>query len=552
MSAPPVTHPMLQADASQFDRGDLSFIIVAGILVLFMVPGLGFLYSGLARRKSARELDITFHRYPAVLMNDFILVSLVWAVTGSNGITIFQWFFWGYSLAFSSSASNGYIGNLRNFGLRKVLGDPSPGSPLIPELLYSFFQMEFACVTASILIGGIAERGRLWPAMVFTFCWVTLGERWLASLHKNLTRASVLPKYISFLLRKSDLEHLSSVACWAWNNSGWAFKWGVLDFAGGGPVELGSGVGGLALAWVLGHRGKNELLNFRPHNVSIVNLGTFILWFGWLGFNGGSAFGANLRAIMAIWNSMLASAFAGMTWVLLDFRLERRWSMVGLCSGTIAGLVAATPSSGFIPPWASVIVGILSGGLCNFATKVKFIVGIDDALDLFAEHAVGGAVGLFCNGLFASSEIIALDGVNTGVRGGWLDRNWKQLYMQIAYIVAVSVYTFVVTAVIAKAIDLAGLRLRITPEEERLGMDEVEVGEFASDYIELRRDYMDGIRPFDSSENQRSPAVAGDRHGVPDIDERSRGSEGRTTDEKVESEEAANGNQHVHPATNDT
>ncbi|KAJ6519445.1 ammonium transporter [Mycena sanguinolenta] len=484
----PTFTSLLQRDSSQFDRGDISFIIVAGILVLFMVPGLAFLYSGLARRKSA--------------------LALIWAVSGANAVVIFQWFLWGYSLAFSKSATNGYIGNLRNFGLRKVLADPSPGSPYIPELLYSFFQMEFACVTAGILVGGIAERGRLWPTMVLTFFWITLVY--------------------------------CPIACWAWNTNGWAFKWGVLDFAGGGPVEIGSGVGGLALAWVLGHRDKQELLNFRPHNVSLVNLGTFILWFGWLGFNGGSAFGANLRAIMAIWNSMLAAAFGGMTWVLLDFRLERRWSMVGFCSGTIAGLVAATPSSGFIPPWASVIAGILSGGLCNFATKLKFFVGVDDALDLFAEHAIGGMVGLFCNGLFGSTDVIALDGVNTAVPGGWLDRNWKQLYMQVAYIVAASTYAFVVTAALAKSIDLVGLRLRLTPEEERLGMDEVEVGEFANDYIEVRRDYTDGMRPFDSSETPetpRAPAVAGDRHGVPDVDEESRGnSEGRTTEEKADSE----------------
>ncbi|KAJ7770830.1 ammonium transporter [Mycena maculata] len=478
-----------RADTSQFNRGDVGFIIAAGVLVLFMVPGLGFLYSGLARRKSA--------------------LSLIWAVSGANAVTIFQWFFWGYSLAFSSSATNGYIGNLKNFGLRRVLGDPSPGSPLIPELLYSFFQMEFACVTAGILMGGIAERGRLLPTMVFTFFWTTLVY--------------------------------CPVACWAWSRNGWASKWGILDFAGGGPVEIGSGVSGLALAWVLGHRGKNELLNFRPHNVSMVNLGTFVLWFGWLGFNGGSAFGANLRAIMAIWNSMLAAAFGGLSWVLLDFRLERRWSMVGFCSGTIAGLVAATPSSGFVPPWASVIAGVLSGSLCNFATKVKFLVGIDDALDLFAEHAVGGVVGLLCNGLFATN-VISLDGVNTAIVGGWLDHNWKQLYKQFAYVVAVTVYSFVVTTALAKAVNLAGLRLRITPEEERLGMDEVEVGEFATDYIEVRRDYTDGMRPFDSSTNG-IPAVAGDRHGLPDIDEGSQDrSEGQaTTQEKNDTVEPENG-----------
>ncbi|KAJ7182524.1 ammonium transporter [Mycena crocata] len=462
---------MSQLDVSQFDRGDVSFIIVSGALVLFMIPGLSFLYSGLARRKSA--------------------LSLIWAVSGANAVTVFQWYFWGYSLAFSSSATNGYIGNLRNFGLRKVLAAPSPGSPLIPELLYSFFQMEFACVTAGLLMGGIAERGRLFPAMVLTFLWVTLVY--------------------------------CPVACWAWSLNGWAFKWGVLDFAGGGPVEIGSGVGGLALAWVIGRRDRKEMINFRPHNVSLVNLGTFILWFGWLGFNGGSSFGANMRAVMAIWNSMLAASFGGMAWVLLDFRLERRWSMVGFCSGTIAGLVAATPSCGFIPSWASVVVGVLSGSLCNFGTKVKFFVRIDDALDLFAEHAIGGMVGLFCNGLFASTDIISLDGVNTAIPGGFLDRNWKQLYIQFTYIVAVAAYVFVVTAALAKSLDLVGLRLRLKPEDEVLGMDEVEVGEFASDYIELRRDYMDGMQPSDISEKMTLAVVAaGDRHGVPDIVEASR------------------------------
>lgn len=257
-------------------------------------------------------------------------------------------------------------------------------------------------------------------------------------------------------------------------------------------MEIGSGIGGFAYAWVLGRRQEKELLNFRPHNVSMVNLGTFILWFGWLGFNGGSAFGANLRAIMAIWNSMLAAAFGGVVWCLLDYRLERKYTMVGFCSGTIAGLVAATPASGFIDPWAAVIMGIISGAVCNYATKgetirllgsvlidtspAKSLLGVDDALDLFAEHAVGGMLGLLMNGFFASRSIIALDGVNTNVPGGWVDHNWKQLYIQIAYIFATCSYTFVVTALLAKCIDIIpGLQLRTTAEGEKLGLDEVEV-----------------------------------------------------------------------------
>ncbi|TFK36785.1 ammonium transporter [Crucibulum laeve] len=460
-----------RADTNQYDRGDLSFIIVAGAMVFLMVPGLAFLYSGLSRRKSA--------------------LSLIWAVCASNAVVIFQWYFWGYSLAFSTSATNGYIGNLKNFGLMKVMADPSPGSPLIPEILYSFFQMEFGCVTAAILMGGLAERGRVFPAMVFIFIWMTLVY--------------------------------CPLACWVWSTHGWAFKWGVLDFAGGGPVEIGSGIGGLAFSWVLGRRQERELLNFRPHNVSLVGLGTFLLWFGWIGFNGGSAFGANLRAIFAIWNTMVAASFAGMVWCLLDYRIERHWSMVGLCSGTIAGLVAATPSSGFLHPWSSVVVGILSGALCNFATKIKFIVRIDDALDLFAEHAVGGIIGLLLNAFFASTTIIAADDVNIGIPGGWIDRNWKQLYMQVAYVIATCAYTFVVTALIAKGVDLIpGLQLRSTAEGERLGMDEVEIGEFASDYIEIRRDVTDSRWPSDISDGTKglydAPVAGGDRHGHPDLE----------------------------------
>ncbi|KAF7310596.1 Ammonium transporter [Mycena chlorophos] len=509
--------PRGSADATQFASGDVAFIILGATLVFFMIPGLGAskpsfrsaessyrsqrFYTRVFREES--PLVRCFSRVDHHLPHHLRKVSLIWAVSGANAIVIFQWYFWGYSLAFSSTATNGFIGNLANIGLRNVLGNPTVVAPSIPELLYALFQMEFACVTAAILVGGIAERGRVFPAMVLTFLWVTLVY--------------------------------CPVACWVWSKNGWAFKWGAIDFAGGGPVEIGSGVGGLALAWVLGRRSQDELLNFRPHNVSMVNLGTFILWLGWLSFNGGSAFGANLRAIMAIWNSMLAAAFGGMTWVLLDFRLERRWSMVALCSGTIAGLVAATPSSGFVPSWGSVIVGILSGGLCNFATKVKFLVHIDDTLDLFAEHAVGGIVGLLCNGLFGSATIAGLDGT-TVISGGWVDRNWKQLYIQIAYIAAAVTYTFTVTALLVKALELAGLRLKLTPEEEKLGMDEVEIGEFATDYIEMRRNYMDGVST-PSDENEAAPSAAGDRHAVPDVDIEKQSTEPSPSEEATEIDE---------------
>ncbi|KAJ0417059.1 ammonium transporter AmtB-like domain-containing protein [Aspergillus carlsbadensis] len=320
--------------------------------------------------------------------------------------------------------------------------------------------MQFCGVTAAIIMGAVAERGRLLPAMVFTFVWATIVY--------------------------------CPIACWVWNVNGWAFNYGVLDYAGGGPVEICSGLSALAYSMVLGRRQERMMLNFRPHNVSLILLGTVFLWFGWLGFNGGSSFGANMRATMACWNTNLTAAFAAISWVILDWRLARKWSMVGWCSGTISGLVAATPASGFLPPWASVILGIVTGIVCNYATKVKYWIRIDDSMDVFAEHGVAGIVGLIFNAFFADDAIVGLDGVNTGSEmGGWLIHNWKQLYIQIAFIVASSAYCFVVSAIIAYAINaIPGLKLRASEEAELLGMDDDQLGEFAYDYVEVRRDYL--------------------------------------------------------------
>ncbi|SLM41128.1 ammonium transporter [Lasallia pustulata] len=447
-----------------YQSGDQAFIIVASAMVLVMIPGLGFLYSGLARRKSA--------------------LSMIWACMGSFTVVTFQWYFWGYSLAFSSSGTSGFIGDLRHFGLMNTLGAPSPGSPLIPELLYSFYQMQFAATTGAIVVGAVAERGRLIPMMVFIFFWATLVY--------------------------------CPIACWAWNVNGWAFKYGVMDYAGGGPVEIGSGMSALAYSMVLGRRQEKMMINFRPHNVSLITLGTVFLWFGWLGFNGGSSFGANLRAVMACWNSNLTSMFGALTWVLLDWRLARKWSMVGWCSGAISGLVAATPASGYITPWGSIVLGIVTGVVCNYATKVKFLLRIDDALDIFAEHGVAGMVGLLANAFFGADYIIGLDGVNTGlINGGWLNHNYKQLYIQLSYVLAVIGYSFVMSAILAYIINyIPGLHLRASEEAELLGMDDDQLGEFAYDYVEVRRDYLAWTPATEHPRDGISDLPHSDKHGI--------------------------------------
>jgi Amt family ammonium transporter len=454
-----------------FQSGDTAFILISSCLVLIMVPGLGFLYSGLARRKSA--------------------LSMMWACMAAGSIINFQWYFWGYSLTFSPTAQNGFIGDLVHFGLKRVLGNPSPGSPLVSSLLYSFYQMQFCAVTAAIVAGAVAERGRLMPFLVWTFLWATLVY--------------------------------NPIACWAWNANGWGYKYGVMDYAGGGPVEIGSGLSALAYSMVLGKRQEKMMLNFRPHNVSFILLGTILLWFGWLGFNGGSAFGANLRAVMACWNSNLAATFAAITWTLLDFRLARKWTMVGWCSGTISGLVAATPASGYIDTWGAVVLGIVTGFVCNFATKIKYWIKIDDSMDVFAEHGIAGMIGLMWNALFGVDYVVGLDGVNTGSSnpttgtgiGGWPIGNYRQFYIQLAYIVACTGYAFVMSAILAYIVNfIPGLHLRASEEAELLGMDDDQLGEFAYDYVEVRRDYL-AWTPQRTDQYGADPDMPQeDRHGI--------------------------------------
>lgn len=310
-----------------------------------------FFYSGLARRKSA--------------------LSLIWLSIMSTAVISFQWFFWGYSLAFSHTSGK-YLGNLDNIGFRNVLGAPSAASARVPDILYAMFQGMFAAITVAITVGAVAERGRILPCVIFMFIWSTL--------------------------------IYDPIACWTWNPSGWAYEFGGLDFAGGTPVHIASGCAALAYSFALGRRkghGTDEL-NYRPHNVTHIVIGTVFLWVGWFGFNAGSALGANIRTVMAAVVTNISACVGGMTWCLLDYRLERKWSTVGFCSGIVAGLVAITPGSGYVPPWAAVIYGICAGVGCNYATKLKYLMHCDDALDIFAVHGVGGFIGNMCTAFFAA------------------------------------------------------------------------------------------------------------------------------------------------------
>lgn len=238
----------------------------------------------------------------------------------------------------------------------------------------------FASLTPMILLGATAERGRYAPALVFTFIWATLVY--------------------------------NPIACWTWASQGWSYVMGTLDFAGGGPVHISSGTGALAYSIWLGKRKGygTTALAYKPQNTTHVVLGTVLLWFGWFGFNGGSALASSIRAAQAMIVTNLAASVGGLTWMLLDWRLERKWSAVGFCSGAISGLVCITPAAGYVGTPASLAFGILGAIACNYATKLKGILHYDDALDIFATHGIGGMVGNVLCGIFADSRVVSFDG----------------------------------------------------------------------------------------------------------------------------------------------
>ncbi|KAF2722746.1 ammonium transporter [Polychaeton citri CBS 116435] len=425
-----------------YQSGDIAWLLTSTALVLLMIPGIGLFYSGLARRKSALSL---------------IVICLL-----SVAVTSFQWFFWGFSLTFSHTGTSGFIGDLQNVGLRNVLAGPSVASRRIPDLLFAVYQCMFAAITVAIATGAAAERGRIAPLLIFIFIWSTVVY--------------------------------DPIAYWSWNPHGWTYKLGGLDFAGGTPVHISSGAAALAYSYALGKRTGHgtPALNNRPHNISHIVLGTVFLWVGWFGFNAGSALSANMRAVMAAVVTNLAAATAGLTWCILDYRLDRKWSMVGFCSGVVAGLVTITPGSGFVPAWAAVIFGLSAGIICNFATQLKYWIGCDDAFDIFAVHCIGGILGNICTGFFAADYIAHLDGY-TVIPGGWVNHNWVQLGIQLADSIAGLCYSFVMSCLILLAISFIGrwvpfFELRMSKEEEEAGADDVEIGEYAYDYVEMVRD----------------------------------------------------------------
>jgi Amt family ammonium transporter len=361
-----------------------------------------------------------------------------------------QWWLWGYSLAFGNGTA--YIGNLDHAFFMGIDGSPSTIAAGVPAIVFAIYQGMFAAITPALAIGSAAERGRILPAIIFIYIWSTIVY--------------------------------DPIACWAWNPNGWSFKLGGLDFAGGTPVHISSGAAALAYAIVVGKRHGHGTDEFKPHNIANVVLGTALLWFGWFGFNGGSALAANARAATACAVTNLSASVGGLTWTLLDYRLEKKFSALGFCSGAVAGLVAITPGSGFVGTPAAIAFGFFGALFCNLAVKFKHMFNYDDAADVFAVHGVGGVVGNLLTGIFAQTSIAGADG-SAPIAGGWLDHNWIQFGYQLADSVTGLTYSFVVTLVLLLIMDkIPGLSLRVDHETETKGLDEGELGELAYYHVD--------------------------------------------------------------------
>ncbi|OBZ78451.1 Ammonium transporter 1 [Grifola frondosa] len=452
-----------------YNPGDIAWVLASTALVWLMIPGVGFFYSGLLRRKNA--LSMIWASMMTVAVVSFSVCSHSYArhTSGTNRVPSGPSGSSGLFVSFSDTA-DAYIGDLRYFGLKGVLETPSIGSTRIPSIAFCVFQLMFAAITPILAIGAIAERGRLGPIMVFVFVWSTIVY--------------------------------DPIACWTWNSHGWSFVLGGLDFAGGTPVHISSGTAALAISIYLGKRRGygTDRLAYKPHNTTYVVIGTVFLWFGWFGFNGGSALSANLRAVQACIVTNLAASVGGLTWMLWitalsasgpllvsALELSPDWSP-SLPPQDMLGLVRAHPFSSpsttdICVTAAAVLFGFMAGTLCNFATQLKFVFGYDDCLDIFASHAIGGVIGNVLTGLFAQASVAHFDGL-TVIPGGWLDHHYIQLGYQIADSVAGMSYSFVMTTIILWIMHfIPGLRLRASEEAEIVGIDDAEMGEFAYDYV---------------------------------------------------------------------
>jgi ammonium transporter, Amt family len=397
----------------KIDTGDTAWVLVSTALVLAMTaPGLALFYGGMGRSKNALS---TF-------LQSFVILALISV----------QWVLWGYSLAFGPD-KGGIIGGLEWFGLNGVGVEPNPDyAATIPHQAFMLFQMMFAVITPALITGAYAERMKFSSFLLFTLLWAT------------------------FIY--DPLAH------WVWGVGGWVRNLGALDFAGGTVVHISSGIAGLASAIMIKRRLGHGKEHMPPHNLPMTLMGASLLWFGWFGFNAGSALGAGALATSTFTATNTATAAAALAWMVAEWIYRGKPSALGTASGAVAGLVAITPASGFVGPISSIWIGIGAGVLCYTAVMLKPLFGYDDALDAVGVHGIGGSWGALATGLFASKA------VNSAGADGLFFGNPAQLGIQAMAVLVTIVFVFIGTLVILAIVD-AIMGLRVNEEEERSGLD---------------------------------------------------------------------------------
>ena len=416
-----------EAAPAKIDTGDTAFVLISAALVLLMTPALALFYGGMCRTKNVLS----------TIMQSFFII----------GIISIQWVLFGYSLAFGPDISH-FIGNLEWIGLNGVGNSPNADyAATIPHSAFMIFQGMFAVITPALITGAFAERMKFSAFAVFTVVWATLVY--------------------------------DPVAHWVWGVGGWLREMGVLDFAGGTVVHIISGVSGLVIALMIGKRrgyGSEVML---PHHLPMTVLGAGLLWFGWFGFNAGSALGANEIASNAFVVTHVSAAAATVSWVLAEWLMHGKPTVLGAASGCIAGLVSITPAAGFVSPLSAVAIGLLGGVICYLSVSVvKAKLGYDDSLDAFGVHGVGGAWGALATGLFASKA------VNEAGADGLLFGNASQFTNQLIGVAASILFAAVMTFVIIKIMGLV-MDLRVSEAQEMQGLDLSEHGERGYSYQDL-------------------------------------------------------------------
>ncbi|MGB9736337.1 MAG: ammonium transporter [bacterium] len=405
-------------EPARLSAGDTAFVLIATALVMLMTPGLALFYGGMVKKKNVL----------ATIMQSFILLAVI----------SIQWVLWGYTLSFGPDI-HGIIGSLKWFGLDHVGLSPDPVyAPTIPHEVFMIFQMMFAVITPGLITGAFAERMKFKTFLLFAVLWATLVY--------------------------------DPIAHWVWGDGGWIHKLGALDFAGGTVVHISSAISALAAVIVIGKRHNYGKEHTPPHNLTMTIIGASLLWFGWFGFNAGSALAANAIAGSAFVVTNIAAAGATLGWLFAEWIRSGKPTMLGAVSGAVAGLVAITPAAGYVGPISAIIIGFIAGILCYFAVTLKPKLGYDDALDVVGVHGVGGTFGALATGLFASITI------NAAGANGLFYGNPKQLLIQLIAVIVTIVYGFIVTFIILKVLDWA-IGLRVSQEEEIMGLDITQHGE---------------------------------------------------------------------------